>query len=325
MVIDGVTKQFNRRFLGDYINNAFYEDKQFGVVVVAMDDFKMINKTYGVDVGDNLLLQVWSFLEQLKFGQLVFRFGSDQFCIILQRSKESIAEVAKQIEDRFSHPWYPKGEVSVMMSASICCMECPKDARSFGELVEVVDYSMAVAKKTKKGRVTNADELELDRIQRDKAIEKAVKVAIAREELMVYYQPIFCVGKGVYNSAEALVRLNDEQLGWISPDEFIPIADKMIGLMEQYNVKPEQINIEITETANMSIAVAIEKNIRKLVEYGITLSLDDYGSGNANIGVYHRNVEYFGFVYCCRRCRNKRDDGTFGSFWLSLYAGMVLF
>jgi len=175
MVIDGVTKQFNRRFLGDYINNAFYEDKQFGVVVVAMDDFKMINKTYGVDVGDNLLLQVWSFLEQLKFGQLVFRFGSDQFCIILQRSKESIAEVAKQIEDRFSHPWYPKGEVSVMMSASICCMECPKDARSFGELVEVVDYSMAVAKKTKKGRVTNADELELDRIQRDKAIEKAVR------------------------------------------------------------------------------------------------------------------------------------------------------
>ncbi len=333
MVLDGVTQQFNRRFLGDYINNAFYEDRHFGVVVVAMDDFKMINKTYGVDVGDNLLLQVGSFLEQLKFGQLVFRFGSDQFCIILQKNKDAITEVAKQIEGRFVHPWYPKGEVSVMMSASICCMECPKDARSFGELVEVVDYSMAVAKKTKKGCITNADEVELDRIQRDKSIEKAVKVAIAREDLMVYYQPIFSVEKGVYNSAEALVRLEDEQLGWISPDEFIPIAekngmiiemgeiifkkvcqfirdfelhktaveyievnispvqlmqydfaDKMIGLMEQYNVKPEQINIEITETANMSVAVAIEKNIRKLVEYGITLSLDDYGSGNANIG-----------------------------------------
>lgn len=333
MVIDGVTKQFNRRFLGDYINNAFYEDKQFGVIVVAMDDFKMINKTYGVDVGDNLLLQVGRFLEQLKFGQLVFRFGSDQFCIILQKNKDAIVEVAKEIEGRFSHPWYPKGEVSVMMSASICCMECPKDARSFGELVEVVDYSMAVAKKTKKGCITNADEVELDRIQRDKAIEKAVKVAVDREDLMVYYQPIFSIEKGVYNSAEALVRLNDDQLGWISPDEFIPIAekngliiemgeiifkkvcqfirdfelyktaveyievnispvqlmqydfaDRIIGLMEQYEVRPEQINIEITETANMSIAVAIEKNIHRLVEYGITLSLDDYGSGNANIG-----------------------------------------
>lgn len=333
MVIDGVTKQFNRRFLGDYVDNAFYEEKQFGVVMVAMDDFKMINKTYGVEVGDNLLLQVGNFLEQMKFGQFVFRFGSDQFCVILPKNKYSITEVAKHIEERFYHPWYPKGEVSVMMSASICCMECPKDAKSFGELVEVVDYSMAVAKKTKKGCITNAGEIELDRIQRDKAIEKAVKVAIDREDLMVYYQPIFSVGKNVYNSAEALVRLNDEKLGWISPDEFIPIAEKngliiqmgeiifkrvcqfirdfelyktaieyievnispvqlmqydfaerMIRIMEEYEVKPEQINVEITETANISLAAVIEKNIRKLVEYGITLSLDDYGSGNANIG-----------------------------------------
>lgn len=333
MVIDGVTKQFNRRFLGEYINNAFFEEKPFGVVMVAMDDFKMVNKTYGVEVGDNLLFQVGSFLEQMKFGQLVFRFGSDQFCVILPKNIDSGAEVAKHIEDRFYHPWYSKGEMSVMMSASICCMECPKDAKSFGELVEVVDYSMAVAKKTKKGCITNADEVELERIQRDKAVEKAVKVAVNREDLMVYYQPIFSVDKQVYNSAEALVRLNDEQLGWISPDEFIPIAekngliiqmgeiifkkvcqfirdfelhktaveyievnispvqlmqydfaDRVISIMNEYRVKPEQINIEITETANISLAAVIEKNIRKLVEYGITLSLDDYGSGNANIG-----------------------------------------
>ncbi len=333
MVIDGVTNQFNRKFLGEYVGNAFYEEKTFSVIVVAMDDFKMINKTYGVDVGDNLLLQVGGFLEQLKFGQLVFRFGSDQFCVVLPKNKNAINEVTNNIEERFYHPWYPRGEVSVMMSASGCCIECPKDAGSFGELVEVIDNSMAVAKKTKKGKVINADEVELERIQRDKAIEKAVKTAIAREDLMVYYQPIFSVEKGIYNSAEALVRLHDEQLGWISPDEFIPIAekngmiiemgeiifrkvcqfirdfelcktaveyievntspvqlmqydfaDKMIALMEQYDVKAEQINIEITETANMSITVAIEKNIRKLVDYGISLSLDDYGSGNANIG-----------------------------------------
>ncbi len=333
MVIDGVTKQLNRKFLGEYVNNAFFEEKAFSVIVVAMDDFKMINKTYGVDTGDNLLLQVGSFLEQLKFGQLVFRFGSDQFCVVLPKNRNAMKEVTDHIEERFHHPWYPRGEVSIMMSASICCMECPKDAESFGELVEVIDYSMTVAKKTKKGRVTNADEVELERIQRDKAIEKAVKTAISRDDLMVYYQPIFSVEKGVYNSAEALVRLQDEQLGWISPDEFIPIAeknglivemgeiifkkvcqfirdfelcktaveyievnispvqlmqydfaDRMIGLMKEFGVKPEQINIEITETANMSIAAVIEKNIRELVEYGITLSLDDYGSGNANIG-----------------------------------------
>lgn len=60
-------------------------------------------------------------------------------------------------------------------------------------------------------------------------------------------------------------------------------ADMMIGIMEEYSVKPSQINLEITETSSMSIAVAIEKNVSKLVDYGISLSLDDYGSGNANI------------------------------------------
>ena len=72
----------------------------------------------------------------------------------------------------------------------------------------------------------------------------------------------------------------------ISPVQLMQFdfADRIIALMEQFDIKPEQINMEITETANMSIAAVIEKNILKLVEYGISLSLDDYGSGNANIG-----------------------------------------
>ena len=332
MVLDGVTRQFNRKFWGEYVGNAFYEGKPFSAIVLAMDDFKMINKTYGVDAGDNLLLQVGTFLERKKYGQLVSRFGSDQFCIILQKNKGSVEKIAKEIATRFNRPWYPKGEVSVMMSATICCIECPRDAESLGELVEVIDYSMTVAKKTKKGAITNVNDVELERIQRDKAIEKAVKTALAKEDLKVYYQPIFSVEKGCYNSAEALVRMQDEELGWISPGEFIPIAEKngmiiemgeyifkkvcqfirdfeiaktaieyievnispvqlmqydfadmMIGIMEEYSVKPSQINLEITETSSMSIAVAIEKNVSKLVDYGISLSLDDYGSGNANI------------------------------------------
>lgn len=332
-VIDNTTNQFNRKLLGEYLNNAFYEEKSFGVITVAMDDFKLINKNYGVDTGDNLLYQVGAYLEQLKYGQLVFRYGSDKFCIILPKNTSMMSEVAVEVGERFCHPWTTKDSLTAMMSASIFCMECPKDAGSYRELVDVIDYSMAVAKKTKKGSIISADEIKLEQIQRDKEIEKAVKIAMDKKSLMVYYQPIFSIEKGIYNSAEALVRLNDEQLGWISPEEFIPIAeknglivemgeiifekicrfihdfrlhntlveyievnisplqlmqydfaDKMISLMERYEVKPHQINIEITETANMSISVVIEKNINKLVQYGITLSLDDYGSGNANIG-----------------------------------------
>lgn len=337
MVTDQVTKQFNRKFMGEYVQSYFAEGKSFGLIALAMDDFKFINKTYGVDNGDNLLQQVGSFLDSIKANKTVFRFGSDQFCLILNKNIESMEQVAETIHERFKHPWYSETQIGIMMSASICCMECPRDAAFYGDLIEVLDYSMSVAKKTSKGKITKTADMDLELIQRDKAVEKAVKQAMDKDELMVYYQPIYSVSKGVYNSAEALVRLHDDKLGWISPEVFIPIAEKngliiemgeMIlekvcrfihdfklsetsveyievnispaqlvqlnfagrvkAIMEKYDVSPDQINIEITETATISATENVNENIDELVQYGISFSLDDYGSGYANIDYINR-------------------------------------
>lgn len=336
-VTDAVTDLFNRKFMGEYIQNKYLTDKAFGIIVIALDDFKFVNKTYGVESGDHLLYQVGQFLERQKAGSTVFRFGSDQFCVVLNRNMENIATVSEQIKERFLHPWYDENEVPIMMSASICCIDCPKDAAGYRELIEVIDYSMSITKKTRKGLITFAGDIDLDKIKRDKAIERAVSLAISRDELMVYYQPIFSVTKGVYNSAEALVRLNDPELGWISPEEFIPISEKnglivemgeiildkvchfihefklsetsieyvevnispiqmiqpnfaerAIAILEKYDVHPTQINMEITETATVNSSAAVTQNIQRLVEYGITFSLDDYGSGNANISYINK-------------------------------------
>lgn len=331
-VIDTVTKQFNRRFLGEYLHTFFVNEKPFGIVVVAMDDFKFINKTYGVENGDNLLRQIGAFMDNLPFAKTVFRLGADQFCIVLYKELDQIDNVAQTIHERFRHPWYSENQIGIMMSASICCVNCPADASAYGQLIEVMDYSMSMAKRLKKGMITYAKDYDLGKIKQDKSFEKAVKQALDRDELMVYYQPIFSVQKGVYNSAEALVRLHDAQLGWISPEDFIPIAerngmiiemgevildkvcrfihdfklaqttveyievnispvqlmqqhfsDRVKQIMEKYDVQPEQINIEITETATISMADTVNANIMDLVQYGIKFSLDDYGSGYANI------------------------------------------
>lgn len=331
-VTDMVTGQFNRRFMGEYLREKYVVNRGFGVIVIAMDDFKFINRTYGVETGDSLLYQVGNFLESMKIHQTVFRLGSDQFCIVLNKKIANITDIAEQIRERFYHPWFNETHTAIMMSASICCMECPKDAVDYGELIEIMDYSMSIAKKTRKGRITKADEIDLDKVRQEKAIEKAIKVAIDRDEIQVYYQPIFSVDKGAYNSAEALVRLHDEELGWISPEVFIPIAeknglilemgemilekvcrfihdfklsettveyievnispvqlvqlnfaDRVKNIMEKYQVRPEQLNIEITETATMNSVATVNENINNLVDYGISFSLDDYGSGNANI------------------------------------------
>ena len=332
--LDNLTNLYNKDCLRECINIRFNNKIDFSVIFVAMDDFKYINKTYGVDAGDDLLVQVGNYIRTVDSAELVFEYSSDQFVVICkEKDEDKLYEIAESIQARFKHPWYVDSAVGAMMSASMCCFRCPEDAADYGSLIEIMDYSMAVVKKTNKGGVSKASELEVDKLRSEKEIEKAVKLAIDREELMVYYQPIFSVGENKYNSAEALVRINDDRLGWISPEIFIPLAEKngliismgnlifkmvckfirdnklsetdieyievnispvqlqqpqyykqIIKIMEEYEVKPAQINIEITETANMvGASEVVNENIEKLVEYGITFSLDDYGSGYSNL------------------------------------------
>lgn len=334
LYIDNLTQLYNKDCMREYLEYRLERNKQFSIILVAMDDFKYINKTYGVDIGDNLLVQVGNYLRGVDGVDEVFGYGSDQFGVVCnKKSVEDAKLLAGIIEERFKHPWYSESAAGVMMSSSSCCFECPKDADNYGNLVEIMDYAMSMAKKTNKGGISVAGEMDLTKMRSEKEIEKAVKLAIDRDELMVYYQPIFSVGKNLYNSAEALVRLNDEKLGWISPEVFIPIAEKngliislgdqilrsvckfihdnklaessieyievnispvqlqqpeyykkVIAILEEYEVKPSQINIEITETANMvGGSEIVNENIKKIVEYGITLSLDDYGSGYSNL------------------------------------------
>ena len=333
-VTDALTGIYNRHGFDEKVEQYMRQNPQKHCVMAMLDidDFKFINKTYGVENGDNLLRQIGAFMETLPFAKTVFRLGADQFCIVLYKVLDQVDAVAQTVHERFRHPWYSENQAGIMMSASICCVNCPTDAAAYGQLVEVMDYSMSMAKRLQKGRITYAKDYDLGKSKQDKAFEKAVKQALDRDELMVYYQPIFSVEQGVYNSAEALVRLHDEELGWISPEDFIPIAerngmiiemgevildkvcrfihefklaqtiveyievnispvqlmqqhfsDRVKQIMEKYDVRPNQINIEITETATISMADTVNANIMDLVQYGIKFSLDDYGSGYANI------------------------------------------
>ena len=156
--------------------------------------------------------------------------------------------------------------------------------------------------------------------------------AIENHKFMMYYQPIYNVEKQRFTSAEALIRLIDDEYGFVSPALFIPAAEdsgaihdigeyvtdevcrfvgsqdfEALGLdyieinlsaaqciesdlyeriracMDKYGVRPDQINLEITETAADYDPEVTDRNINKLSEDGIRFSLDDYGTGYSNI------------------------------------------
>ncbi len=334
--IDKLTGQFSRRFFGTYLKDKFSLDKPFSVIVMNLDDFKLINQSYGVSAGDELLQQVGKYLENMNSTNTVFHHGADQFCIVVDKELDLVSNVVDDICERFNHPW-SQDKLEIMMSTTMCVIHCPQDSDSAETLEEVIDYAMETAKNLSKGGIIYASDIDLKKSHMSKKVERAVKAAIANDSIQVYYQPIYSADKQCYNSAEALARLHDEELGWIPPDVFITVAEKtgnilelgeiilhkvcrfirennlsrtnieyieinvsslqlmqkgfaeqMLSIMKIYEVKASQINIEITETAMLSSFSVVSDNLDRLIENDIAITLDDYGSGYANINYINK-------------------------------------
>ncbi len=329
--VDKTTGQFNRTFFGKYLNDRFVLDNRFSLIVLDLDDFRFINQNYGVAVGDVLLQQVGAYLEHKHQVDVVFRYGADQFCAVINKDVAVAYDTAAEIRKCFDTPWKHE-KLEIMMSATLCVIDCPQDADSREKLLEIIDYTMETAKNFNKGKITFAGDIDLEKSKEFKKVEKVVKEAIASGNILVYYQPIYSVEKKCYNCAEALARLYDEKLGWIPPDVFITVAEKsgliielgeiilrnvckfikknelskttidyidinvsplqlmqkgfaykMLDIMKQYEVDASQINVEITETAMMTSFAVVSENLTELLDNKIKISLDDYGSGYANI------------------------------------------
>ncbi len=335
-MLDSNTKVLSRSMMDENLLRDIEAGKAFDLIVLALDGFKFVNKTFGVTTGDIMLMQVAYFLTTLTKRGRVYRYGSDQFVLQIRHADTDMYAVLDFIQERFRHPWITE-EVSVMLSTTISCIAYPEDGDSMETLVDVIDYSVLSAKTRGKGNVVFAKDMDLHALRKEKAIEKAIELAIDRDTIEVYYQPIFNTEKQCYTSAEALVRLNDELLGDISPEIFIPIAEKngmilklgmmifekvcrfiseenlkdttieyievnvsvvqcmqqnfveeLIDIMEYYHIAPEQINLEVTETAAVNSISVLQENIEKLHAKGISFSLDDYGSGYSTLGYLHQ-------------------------------------
>lgn len=269
-MLDSKTQVMGRNMMDELLGLDIMTKHDFDLIILAMDDFKFVNKTFGVAVGDLMLRQVSHFLTTLCPKGRVYRYGADQFALQLRQDGCDVAEVLDEIKERFRHPWMTE-EVSVMLSATISCISYPEDGNKLENIVDVIDYSILSAKTHGKGSVVYAKDMDLGRLREEKAIEKAIEMAISRDTIEVYYQPIYNAEKKCYTSAEALVRVRDEQLGNISPEIFIPIVEKngsivKLGMMifekvckfiSEQNLK--ETSIEYIEV-NVSVVQCMQQN-----------------------------------------------------------------
>jgi diguanylate cyclase (GGDEF)-like protein len=202
--------------------------EQFAILFLDLDRFKVVNDSLGHLAGDQLLKAVAKRLQScIRTGDLVARLGGDEFVIVLEeiKSVSDATEATQRVHQTLRTPIFLNSH-EIVISASIgIALFSPQYSRP-DELIRDADIAMYKAKSSGLGDYKIFDASMHAGAIKQLQLESDLRRAIERQELRVYYQPIFALKDQSIRGFEALVRWLHPEHGLISPGEFIPIAEE---------------------------------------------------------------------------------------------------
>lgn len=229
---DQLTGLPNRTLFQDRLDHALRQAHRnrnmVALLFLDLDRFKHINDSLGHHVGDQLLKAVSSRLTQaIRDGDTVARLGGDEFIIILEGLQKTKAAtvIAEKLLAAFERP-FALENFSLNVSPSIGISLYPDDAEEALELLKFADTAMYHAKSLGRNNFQFYTAKLNAYAVRHVQLEAGLKQALDRDEFYLLYQPKFCVHTGKLTGMEALLRWESQDLGPISPAEFIPLAEE---------------------------------------------------------------------------------------------------
>lgn len=219
--------------LTEKISNAQKNKKQLAVFIVNIENFKKLNDTMGHQVGDAIIKSIASRLEALSEKADVFRLSGNEFVISYEEadSEKEIHEFGQMIVKSLNDALIIEDK-SIHVTADIGYSIYPNHAADAKKLLQYADIAMSHAKTHGKNRVAVfEEEMSQELIQRTNLEQKIIH-AIINEQFEMYYQPQYDFKNKKFRGFEALIRWYDEELGWVSPAIFIPIAEETGYIVE---------------------------------------------------------------------------------------------
>ncbi len=323
---DKNTNYFSQDALLRYIKEKCNEDESCSLIEIIFPySLGSHASEYG---GAEVDAQIESYFSDMK-DVLVFRKEDDEVVLAFD-NPDSAMQHKKTIQSRFDYGWGSNGNVYItpkfLYMPDVSIVDHEED------LLQIFRYARNSVKHNVVGGMILIDyDLIVDMLQ-EKAVEILVADSIENNRIEVFYQPIYSVEDKKFTTAEALVRIIDENGLIIPPGVFIDViekngmilklgeivfekvckyiaeenpmqygikyievnlsvvqcayeylADSFLRILEKYNVAPELINLEITESASVESKEILLNNMQKLMDSGVKFSLDDFGTGQSNL------------------------------------------
>ncbi|MFK7955013.1 MAG: EAL domain-containing protein [Lysobacterales bacterium] len=200
--------------------------RQLALLCIDLDNFKEVNDSLGHGFGDQVLYQIAHRLSRItRTEDLVARLGGDEFALLLSEIDEpgDVVLVAEKVLREVSLPVKHQGHL-VTMSGSVG-IAIGDGGLPASQIFDAADMAMYEAKKRGRNQYCYFDSNMQAQASRRATIESDLQSAIARGQLRLHYQPQVDARTGEVNSVEALIRWNHPNLGFLSPAEFIPLAE----------------------------------------------------------------------------------------------------
>ena len=235
---DALTGLNNRLAFMNYAEELIKDSNQstdhHAILFIDLDNFKNVNDTLGHDYGDNLLKQISASLSSFaKEGDILARTGGDEF-LFFKKNIESEHEIRDFCSSLLNLSRIPIqiNEETLLVSMSIGIARYPDNGITVKELVKNADIAMYTAKSQGRNDFRFFNSTMESEINRKKEVIEILREAIKNHDLYLVYQPQANVHTGIITGYEALMRLENPVLGFISPAEFIPIAEEC-GLIRE--------------------------------------------------------------------------------------------
>jgi len=222
--MDKVLGLHNRRGFDKVVRNAVADGESFNILVAAITNFPIIRDMAGVDFCQSMMKQAVAGLTAGLDSCELFSLSDGRVAVMADQQAQ-LGQVLASLRQEFAKT-VTFGDMDIRLQVSILQINFPDEVSTIEDIMDSIDFSLVLQAEDNSDEVLHCSGEILKSRRRENRIQQAMQHALENSTFKVYYQPIYSTEKKRYTSAEALVRLFDDELGMISPDEFIPLAEK---------------------------------------------------------------------------------------------------